>query len=239
MVALSGVRLKQAVRLKPDTTSVAALAIALIGFGTTVHAQPASRFYAGGSLGTFSVSADEVDGRSAAGSFFGGVAISRFVDGEVELALPTDTFTRSYSGISESFAGPGASRAEIERLGVTTRFDKLRDVTSNLSGAVIFHPPTARFTPGLIIGVANQRVKEQTVYTPLNIPSGVDPHHPAVIAREEHSSRNLGALTIGANLAIALTPHVFVVPDVRYDYGSIGDEINNALRVSVRGMWRF
>jgi len=29
------------------------------------------------------------------------------------------------------------------------------------------------------------------------------------------------------------------VPDLRFDYGSIGDEINNALRSSVRVLWRF
>jgi hypothetical protein len=29
------------------------------------------------------------------------------------------------------------------------------------------------------------------------------------------------------------------VPDVRYDYGSIGDEINNWLRPSVRLLWNF
>jgi len=186
------------------------------------------------------VSADEVSGNSIAGGFFGGVALSRYVDVEFEVVLPADTFTRSYTGLSVSFAPPGAPGAEIERLGVITRFDKARDVSASLSGVLVIHPPLGqRLTPGFIVGVSNQRVRDQTVYTPVSIPDGVDPQHPAVVGRTESSTRNIGGPTIGANLAIAVTPQFFIVPDVRYDYGSIGDEINNALRTSVRMVWRF
>jgi hypothetical protein len=215
-------------------------AFALVGIAAQADAQPRSRFYAGGSAGGFSVSADEVSGSSGAGGIFGGVAVSRYADVEVDAVWPSSAFTRSYSGISVSFAAPGSPREEIERLGVTTQFDKRREVQSNISGAVVLHPPIrSRLTPGVIIGVTNQRVRERTVYTPLVIPPGVDPQHPAVVGRVEETTRNLGALTFGANLAIAVTPHFFVVPDVRYDFGSIGDEINNALRTSIRAQWRF
>jgi hypothetical protein len=203
-------------------------------------AQTGLRPYVGGSVGGFSVSADHVDGRSVAGGLVGGISLSRYVDAEIELVVPAHPFTRSYEGISVSFAPSGASRAEIERLGVITRFDKEREVTSSLSAVVIIHPPLGtRFTPGLILGVSNQRVRDQTVYTPISIPEGVDPQQPSVVGGSEESSRNIGGPAIGANLAIALTPHLFVVPDVRYDYGSIGDEINNAFRTSVKVQWRF
>jgi len=227
--------------MKPSPGVVAtAMMIAVFAAAKSADAQALSRLYIGGTLGNFSVSADEVDGRSLAGGLLGGIALSRYVDAEVELVLPAEPFTRSYSGISVSFAPPGSSRAEIERLGVTTRFDKRREVSSNLSAVVIIHPAAAiRWTPGLIVGVANQRVRERTTYTPLVIPPGVDPLHPSVVAHDEESTRNFGALTIGGNLSIALAPHLFIVPDVRYDYGSIGDEINNALRTSVRMLWRF
>ena len=218
----------------------AALLIAILAGGTPASAQTRLRLYAGASVGSVSVSADEVDGRSIAGGIFGGLSLSKYVDAEVELVLPADSFTRSYTGMSVSFAPPGSSRAEIERLGVITRFDKEREVTSNLSAVVIIHPPAdRRWTPGFIVGVTNQRVRDQTTYTPVSIPEGVDPQHPSVIGRTESSSRNIGGPTLGANLAIAITPHFSIVPDVRYDYGSIGDEINNALRTSVRMQWRF
>lgn len=216
------------------------LLTAVMAAGMPASAQTGSRLYAGGSIGSFSVSADDVDGRSVAGAFFGGIALSKFVDAEIELVLPANPFTRSYTGPSVSFAPPGSSNAERDRLSVITRFDKEREVTASVSAVVIIHPPAnKRVTPGFIVGVSNQRARNRAMYTPVSIPEGVDPQHPAVISRTEGSIRNIGGPTFGANLAIALTPHLSIVPDVRYDYGSIGDEINNALRTSVRMQWRF
>ena len=203
-------------------------------------AQTSLRPYAGGSVGQFSVSADEVEGGSVAGGLFGGMAFSKYLDAELELVFPADPFTRSYVGTSVSFASPGSSREERERLSVVTRFDKERSVGASASAVVVIHPPAGRrWTPGLIVGVTNQRVRDRATYTPVSIPEGVDPQHPAVVTRTESSSRNIGGPTIGANLAIAVTAHLSIVPDVRYDYGSIGDEINNAVRTSVRIRWRF
>jgi hypothetical protein len=221
-----------------DRFFAAVLAGALVVSAHPAGAQTAPRLFVGGSIGSFSVSADDVDGRSASAGIAGGIALSRFVDAEVELVLPTSTVTRSRTGISVSFAPPGSSRDEIERLGVVTRFDDSRDITSNLSAVIILHAPvTSRVSPGLIVGVTNQRARVRTVYTPVAIPDGVDPTHPSVVAHEESSIRNFGALTVGGNLSIAITERLFVVPDLRYDYGSIGDEINNALRVSVGVRW--
>ena len=224
----------------PTAWVSASILAAYMAGAAPASAQTRFRPYVGGSLGSFSVSADEVEGGSVAGGLFGGIALSKYVDVEFEVVLPADTFTRSYTGLSVSFAPPGAPRAEIERLGVITRFDKARDVTASISGVVIIHPPLGkRLTPGFIVGVSNQRVCDQTVYTPVSIPDGVDPQHPAVVGHTESSTRHIGGPTIGANLAIAVTSRFSIVPDMRYDYGSIGDEINNAWRTSVRMMWRF
>ena len=130
---------------------------------------------------------------------------------------------------------------ELERLSVITRFDKEREVTASLSGVVVIHPPAGqRVTPGLIVGVTNQRARDRTI-----LYADVDPGrrrsaasvgrraHRIVVAQHRRPDRR------ARNLAIALTPHLSIVPDVRYDYGSIGDEINNTLRTSVRLQWRF
>jgi hypothetical protein len=204
------------------------------------HAQTSQRFYIAGGIGTFAVSADHVDGRSFATSIAGGLAIARHVDIEVDWVLPTQTLTESYIAPSVSFAPPGASPAERERLNVITRFDKSRDVTSALSAVVIFRPALGRrVTPGVIVGLSTQWIEDRTSYTPVSIPEGVDPAHPAVVAREEVLRRNIGGPTFGGQVAIALSDRLAVVPDVRYDYGSLGDEINNTLRASVRVQWRF
>ncbi len=87
--------------------------------------------------------------------------------------------------------------------------------------------------------MTNHRVRDRTVYTPVSIPEGIDAQHPSVVGSIETHSRNIGGPTFGANLAIALTRQLSIVPDARYDYGSIGDEINNSFRTSVRMQWRF
>ena len=51
--------------------------------------------------------------------------------------------------------------------------------------------------------------------------------------------RELGGLTIGGSVGFAVTRHLSVAPDLRYDCGSIGDEINGTLRTSVRVLWSF
>ena len=219
----------------------------LIGFmllAALIHARPGAaqaqfRPYAGASLGSFDVSADDVDGKSAAAGVVAGVTVSRLVDIEVDLQFPTGTFDRSHTGVLESLAPPGSTLAEIERLSVHTRIDHQRDVSANVSVVAIIHPPrTARVVPAIIAGVANQRVHDRTVYTPVRIPPGLDPGHRGTVVHEERSTRNLGGPTIGGNVSIALGRQLYLVPDVRFDYGSIGDEINNALRASVRLIWR-
>jgi hypothetical protein len=216
-------------------------AVAMVGGGAVAgSAQPALRPYVGAAVGSFSVDADDIDGRSASAALLGGLRLSRLVDVEVEATFPTQTFDRSATALLTSFAPPGASRDEIERLGVVSRIDRRREVTLNISAVAIIHPAmTGRVVPGLVAGVTNQRARSITHYTPVSIPAGVNPQHPSVVEREERSTRNIGAPTIGGQVSIRVAPHFFVVPDLRYDYGSIGDEINNALRMSVRGIWRF
>jgi hypothetical protein len=38
---------------------------------------------------------------------------------------------------------------------------------------------------------------------------------------------------------MALTRRLAIVPDIRYNYGSFADEINNALHSTLRVRWRF
>jgi hypothetical protein len=227
-------------RLLKSAATVAFLMVcAAVG---TAHAQTPGRFYVGGSIGGFSVDADNVDGRSPAMGAMAGFRVKPWLDIEGEVVVPSRHFTRTYGGdtLSLSFAPPGSSLEELQRLGVFTRFHHERDVSASISGVAIFHGPVhPRVHIGFLAGVTNHRVTDRTDYTPVIIGEGVDPNHPEVRAHSEVQSRNLGGPTIGANVSFALTPHLRIVPDIRYDYGSIGDEINNALRSSVRVHWVF
>lgn len=226
----------------PRTAVAACAGIGLIVVAAPAFAQDAQPAYVGASLGGFRVSADAVDGSSPAGGVVAGIGVTPWLDLEVDVVRPSRPVTRTYGGdaLSLSFAEAGASPEEIERMGVWLRYDVRRDVSVSIGGAAIFHPPaTGRVTPGFVIGVTNQRVRERRDYTPVRIGPGLDPNHPHAGPRAETGTRMLGALTIGANVAIRITRHVAIVPDLRYDYGSIGDEINNAWRSSVRVVWRF
>jgi hypothetical protein len=203
-------------------------------------AQTRSPFYAGGSAGLFSVSADEVSRRRPAAGIVAGTAVKPWLDLEGELVVPAGDFTRSYTGIGISFAPPGSTYDEIQRRGVRIRYDKRRHVMVGASAVVLVHPSgPRRVMAAFVAGVTNHFVRDRSHNTPIAVPPGIDPNDPSVRAQEERSTRNLGGLTVGANIAIAVTPHIVVQPDLRFDYGSIGDEINNALRTSLRLLWRF
>ena len=202
-------------------------------------AQTPGRFYVGGSVGGFSVSADHVDGRSPAAGVLGGVNLKPWLDIEGEIVIPIRHFTRIYGGdvVSYSFAPPGSP--DFERLGVVLEYQNERDVSMSISGVAIFHGSLhPRVEAGFIAGITNHRVTDRTVRTPVRVGEGLDPTLYGVQRSEVHT-RNLGGPTIGANVAVALTRHLRIVPDIRFDYASIGDEINNALRTSVRVHWRF
>jgi hypothetical protein len=222
------------------TVLITVVIAGLTAVAATAHAQSAIRPYVGASIGSFNLDSDDVDGRTGSAGIVGGAALSRYVDVEVEVAFPRGSFTRSYTGVSLSFAPQGSSREEIERMGVISRWDWDRKITSSLSAVVVIHPAvTARVVPALVAGVTNQRTRTILRSTPLIIPVGVDPQHPSVVAREERGVRNMGGATIGGQIAILVAPRLAIVPDLRFDYGSIGDEIHNTLRASVRTIWKF
>jgi hypothetical protein len=224
-------------------TAAAALAIAIGGGFDSASAQT-PRAYVAATVGAIRLTADAVNGSTVAAGGAAGFSIRPWLDVEGELVAPAGAFTRSYGDtdtLSVSYASAGSSQAEIERLGVWLRYDHRRDITASASAVAIFHTPIedSRITPGLIVGLTWQRARHRTDYTPLRIGSGLDPTDRRALPSHEVSTRTLGGLTVGVNLAVTVTRQLAIVPDLRYDYGSIGDEINNTLRSSVRAVWRF
>ncbi len=79
-----------------------------------VSAQSDGRFYIGGGIGAFRVDADEVNGTSAAISVLGGIAVNRWLDLELDVALPASPSTRTYGGdaLNVSFAPADPTRRD-------------------------------------------------------------------------------------------------------------------------------
>ena len=217
------------------------LAAAMLAGAVSTEAQQAGRFYAGVNLGAHHESADSVTGTTSAVGVTVGFRLRRAIGVEIDLNRPQSELSREHTGTSVSFAGPGASREEIERLAVVTRFINSRQVLSSFSGGVAYYiPASGRWSPRLFLGVTNHRARERAELIHLSIPEGIDPERVRRTMPEQAPFiRNLGALTMGGSVGFAVTPHLSIAPDLRYDYGSIGDEINNVLRSSVRVLWWF
>jgi hypothetical protein len=122
---------------------------------TMAAAQTTSRFYAGATLGSINVSADDVDGTSPAAGAIVGFEALPWLDVEAEFSKPAEPFTRSYGGpdvLSMAFGTAGASREELERAGIWLRYDKRRDINLTFSTVAIFRPPVrGRVVPGFIV----------------------------------------------------------------------------------------
>jgi hypothetical protein len=111
-----------------------------------------------------------------------------------------------------------------------------------LSVGAAFHPRTkiGRIQPRFFTGVTTHFAQERELIVPLRWPASLTPEQLRQISPSDHRSRRaLGSLSFGAAIAVDLTRHLVIVPDVRYDYGSIGDEINNSWRAGTRILWRF
>ena len=107
---------------------------------------------------------------------------------------------------------------------------------------VLHRPRTKRWTPQFFLGVANQHAHEFRRRETIAWPEGVEQTPErlrAAQAVEESFTRDHGAITVGGGVSFAVTPRFSITPDLRLDYGSIGDEIDNAIRPSVRLIWQF
>jgi hypothetical protein len=170
-----------------------------------------------------------------------GLRLTSRWDAGVEVVRSDGRLFRHYTGKSPSFAEPGSTSEEYERLAVTSEYSDERRVLHTISGGVVFHGRArGRWTPLFYAGITNHHVVDVSRVVPIQFPEGVDPDKLArVVPPEERRVRNLGALTGGVGMSLAVTSHLAFVPDLRIDYGSIGDEIENAIRPSLRVIWSF
>jgi hypothetical protein len=212
-----------------------------VGSGAA-YAQPAGRFYAGTAVAAQQISADDVDGgTSSVGAVFG-FRLTPAFSIEFEANGGLGEASRVHSGTFISFAGPGASREEIERFGVTMQSDTRWNPGFGWSVLAMWRSTgPERIGVALFAGVTTTTYDERRTLTVLNIPSGVDKTEAELhrMMPDEHGSRVRSGLSGGVLIPIRLTRQVSVAPEFRYSYGSIGDEKYNTLRGGARLMWGF
>lgn len=223
--------------MQPLPITSIVVVLAWVAAAAPANAQTLSRVYAGALVGGYSTDADHVDGSVPSVGVTSGMQVQPWLDIEVDVTCPEGLLTREYTGRSMSFTGPGPPEQFV-----LTRFIKERRIASVISAGVVLHPslPIRRLTPRVFAGVVNHRLRDRTVLEHLYLPPGVTLEQVNRAAPGDNwRTRNIGGPTFGGSLAIEITRHLTVAPDVRYDYRSIGDEINNMLRTSIHVLWNF
>ena len=222
---------------------LAVLTFAVTLFATAPAEAQQVRPYLGVSHGQFSVSGDFAEGRSPSRTLFGGISLTDSIDLQLDMATPSRSYVREYGDdqTPSSFEGnAGMTASEIQRTAVYLRYRHERTVSSTITGAIVargrIHP---RLHLGFLLGASGQRVTDRRDTTPLKLGPDVTPDSWRAQPHTEIHRRTIGGPTVGVNLMVGITNHLFVGPDARFHYGSVGDEINNAREASIRAMWKF
>ena len=210
------------------------LALLLAAVVPAAQAQDLHRAYIGASAGTHTEHSDVLDGNAPAFAVVGGFRFARDWSAEVELARPTRSVVEERTCRCYSFA---TTREDFDRLAVTELLHEERAVITSLTMGAVYQPRVGRWSPRLFVGATRHQVRETFSTTVLAIPEGVDPAR--ANPRSSVHTRVVGGPAFGAGIAYRLSPQLSVGTDVRYDYGSMGDEINNVWRTSVRTVWSF
>ena len=210
---------------------------------SAAHAQSASRLYAGATLSAQYVSADDVN---SGGISFAGAAVGFRLTPAFSIEIEANTgrgeLSRVYSGWFVSFAGPDASREEIERLAPTMQSSTSWTPGFGWSVLAMWRSTNPeRVGAAIFGGITSTRYSERRTLTVLHIPADVDVTEADLhrIMPDSHLSRSRGGLTGGVLVPIRLAQQLSVAPEVRYTYGSFGDEIYTTFRAGVRLMWGF
>lgn len=202
------------------------------------QAQQPFRAYFGATVGAHIERSDEVETAAPAFGLVVGVRLGPSWSLEGEVARPIHAFVNERTCQCYSFA---STLADFDRLAVTEPLRGERRVTAIISAGAVYQPKVSpRWHARLFMGVSYHRVRESWSSTILAVPPGFTVTQAAATRPPSTAfSRNLGGLAVGGGVACSVAGRVAVAPEVRYVYGSFGDEINNAWQMSVKTTWSF
>lgn len=217
-------------------TALATILVLSVGVGTAA-ARGNSRWYAGGTAGASRIMADEVKGGSPSAGAVIGLRLTPAFSVEADVSRGLRKVTRTYEGTFISFAERGASREEIERQAVHRRWHNEWSPTMNLAALAVWRSTSpSRVHPAVYAGVTVARYDEvySSVVTALPDVVPIAADHANLLPQRQSINRTRGGLTGGFMVPITITGALSVAPELRYTYGSIGDEKHNVLRAGLR-----
>lgn len=205
-------------------------------------AQVDSRWYAGGAAGTSRIEADDVKGSSPTAGAVIGLRLTPGFSVEADVSRGFRRVSRTYEGTSISFAGPAATRAEIERQAVHRRFHNEWSPVVNVAALAVWSATaSSRVRPAVFAGITVARYDEvySSIVTALPEVVPIAADHPNLLPQRQSITRTRGGLTGGFMIPVTIAGALSVAPEIRYTYGSIGDEKHNVFRAGVRVLWGF
>lgn len=224
--------------------TAAILAVAAILFARPAAGQnSAPRFYVASSMGMDGGSRGPIFGAAmpSAGGIFG-VQVTNGLSLEVEVDRGFHRTARTAEALWISLAQPGASREDIERLGIHARFDRTQWAGAGVSGHVVWrtHDPGC-VNAGLLVGLSSRRYSSRVVRTTVSLGPGLSlPADHPYLGVEDSVRRMAGTgLTGGVVIFVRLTEAFSVAPELRFTRGMITDDHYQVLRAGTRLVWNF
>jgi hypothetical protein len=204
---------------------------------------PLPRFYIGASAGADSGSRGIVPGGAVPSA--GGLAGIRLGNAwsiEAELERGFRTTAHDDEAVWISFAPPGSTRQEIERLGIVGRFERSQTAGWGFAVQAVWRSREARrINVGLFGGVAARSYQSRVIRTTVRVPPEIDlpADHPYLRREDERRTVAGGGPSGGLLIFVRITDRVSVVPELRYTHGLIEDDPYRVFRVGVRAVASF
>jgi len=153
----------------------------------------------------------------------------------------SDLAERTYEGPTISFAPPGSTREEIERLAIWHRVHLTYRPQMGVSGAFT---AGGQLSPRVGVqfraGIAMRQYAETDSRVVTKIPEGVDPSRVGSLASGAAGTRLRGGLQFGLTVPVALTPRFEVRPEIGAVLGPV--RIGNRYQVftsGIQAVWSF
>jgi len=222
-------------------TALVLLLIAACG-GSAAAQTPQSRWYIGAASGATNVITDQVTGGAVTPlSGLAGIRITNTFGLEIDLGTAIGEQSRERVGWRVSYAGPNATRDEIEQMAVTERIrTRSRQMFNGTVMLVWREANPRRVTAAVFVGPTWNRYAHAETSEIVRLPPGITAEQFArTLPPTGQRSKTLGGLTAGFNVPIAVTRDLRVAPEVSYTHGDMGDQHYHLVSVRAKLLWQW
>jgi hypothetical protein len=222
---------------------VAASVAAMLNAAPAAAQTAASRFYVGASTVADAGARGPIP--SGAVPAIGGLLGVRVSDAwaiELELSRGFRTTARTDEAVWLSFAPPGSTFEEIQRLGVRARFERTQNAGGGFAVQTMWRSrQPGRVNVGLFAGVSARTYRSRVVRTTLFVPpeANIAPDNPNLQRSDEMRTMTGGGPGGGLVVFVRVTPALIIAPELRYTHGIITDDPYRIFRTGVRVVWGF